>query len=82
MAMTETKPFQKGDRVFDLRFGFGEVYALDTPENYYPVVVSFKGRGIQDGYTYEGAFASNEKRSLWHADLVELKEYVAGLKGE
>lgn len=75
------KPFQKGDRVFDLRFGFGIVTEINK-EQTYQVYVAFDDCVDGEAYTKNGIFTTEENRSLWHADLVELKEYAAGLQGE
>lgn len=72
--------FQKGDRVFDIARGFGTVLILERAE--FPIAVIFDEGGKWGNYTSSHALRPTENRSLWPADLVELKEYVAGLKGE
>ena len=75
------KLFEVGDRVFDLRFGFGNVVKIDEAKTW-SIFVDFDRNLGEDEYTKQGCSYTNENRSLWHADLVEFKKYVAGLNGE
>ena len=59
--------FKKGDKVFDIRFGYGEV--TNDSDNYrYPVSVMFKE--VKKSYTFDGRYLIGEHK------LLSLTEYT------
>ena len=44
--------FKVGDKVFDIRYGWGEVSNIDNDEDLYPIHVIFNN--IHDYYTWDG----------------------------
>lgn len=62
----KTREFKVGDKVFDARFGWGEV----TSEDYlldYPIKVIFKG-GREDAYTKQGVSFIGHNPILSHTE--------------
>lgn len=58
--------FKKGQRVFDIRFGWGTVLKV-YKENGYPVQVSYQGN--KKAYTLDGLYNTSDKgRSLFFAE--------------
>ena len=69
--------FKVGERVFDVRFGFGTVVELSTRSSRYPLAVKYESHEYFQRYSRQGISNSGGKtRSLWHADLVALQEHI------
>lgn len=42
-VMTGERNFEIGDKVFDIRYGWGEVVETGDPKEWFPIVVRFEG---------------------------------------
>nr|DAN81652.1 MAG TPA: ATP-dependent DNA helicase [Caudoviricetes sp.] len=57
--------FKKGDRVFDIRFGWGTVKeVLDTSYHNYPIIVFFDNIGNVITYASDGSFGAGTPQML------------------
>ena len=61
----EKQIFKKGDRVFDIRFGWGTVKeVLDTSYHNYPIMVFFDNIGNVITYASDGSFGAGMPQML------------------
>jgi len=61
----EKQIFKKGDRVFDIRFGWGTVKeVLDTSYHNYPIIVFFDNIGNVITYASDGSFGAGMPQML------------------
>ena len=61
----EKQTFEKGDRVFDIRFGWGTVKeVLDTSYHNYPIMVFFDNIGNVITYASDGSFGAGMPQML------------------
>lgn len=61
----EKQIFKKGDRVFDIRFGWGKVKeVLDTLYHNYPITVFFDNIGNVITYASDGSFGAGMPQML------------------
>ena len=58
--------FKVGDRVWDIRFGWGEVHRIDSDCS--PIVVYFDD-DREDSYTVNGEFNKNQRRTLFFQEI-------------
>lgn len=59
----EKKIFKKGDRVFDIFYGWGEVINIITDDSEleeYPIRVNFPKKGVILSYMKDGKFEVND----------------------
>lgn len=59
----EKKIFKKGDRVFDIFYGWGEVINIITDDSEleeYPIRVNFTKKGVILSYMKDGKFEAND----------------------
>jgi hypothetical protein len=62
--------FKVGERVFDIKYGWGEVITIDEPSAY-PVFVCFKLREVE--YKYDGREYEETARTLYHHDYTPVE---------
>lgn len=65
--------FKIGQRVWDIRYGWGEVVEDQDgifDNNLYIVCVKFEKRGQTEGYTKDGRHYEDENRSLFFKEIV------------
>lgn len=63
--------FKLGDRVFDIRYGWGIVIEIDTDDKY-PIFVAFALK--KANYTEFGCYMEGDIRSLYHYDYTPTEE--------
>lgn len=63
--------FKLGDRVFDIRYGWGTVIEIDT-DNKFPICVDFVLK--KANYTEFGCYMEGDTRSLYHHDYTPTEQ--------
>ena len=66
------RDFRKGDKVWDVRYGKGVVTG-EKASPHFPISVSFEREGVAPCYyMYDGSFAKDQNRSLFHGHSVQI----------